>query len=161
MSQYLPYKETIHELRKYLTREEEHVLWWHLSYHSYCFEPSVQAQACYWPDVQRLVPSTRQLYVESLQPLKISRIKDEPERDPVRPNNRLYSGGDQPKRKRRSTQRDRALAVLRELYPPDGMPPDHVSNSEIVHEVGKALKAKALEVPGRKTILRAAGRDPT
>jgi hypothetical protein len=60
---------------------------------------------------------------------------------------------------RRRPARDPVLLVLRELWPPNGVPPDHVSNRAIIQAVGKALKAKSQRVPDRKTILRAAGRD--
>jgi hypothetical protein len=63
------------------------------------------------------------------------------------------------RKQRRSTSRDRVQAVAREKYPPDGVPPEHDSNSQIVQAVGAALQDKGQEVPDRKTILRAVGRD--
>jgi hypothetical protein len=68
--------------------------------------------------------------------------------------------GAQPKERRRPA-RDPVLLVLRELWPPNGVPPDHVSNPEIIQAVGNALEARRQRVPDRKTILRAAGRDPS
>jgi hypothetical protein len=66
--------------------------------------------------------------------------------------------GAQP-RERRRPARGPVLLVLRDLWSPNGVPPDHVSNPEIIQAVGKALEAKNQKIPDRKTILRAAGRD--
>jgi hypothetical protein len=54
-----------------------------------------------------------------------------------------------------------ARLALCELYKPDGLPPDHIDNPEIVQDVCASLKVKGVketEMPSRNTVLRAAGR---
>jgi hypothetical protein len=63
-----------------------------------------------------------------------------------------------PKRIRRGKQMSRLLPVLRDLYPPDGMPPDHVKTVKIVQKVLDEYKARKMGEVSRDVIERAIGR---
>jgi hypothetical protein len=63
-----------------------------------------------------------------------------------------------PKRTRKGKQMSRLLPVLRDLYPPDGMPPDHVKTVKVVQTVLDEYKARKMGEVSRDVIERAIGR---
>jgi hypothetical protein len=64
----------------------------------------------------------------------------------------------EPKRTRRGKQMSRLWPVLRDLYPPDGMPPDHVKTVKVVQKVLHEYKAREMGDVSRDVIERAIGR---
>jgi len=59
---------------------------------------------------------------------------------------------------RRGKQTPRLLPVLRELYPPDGIPPDHVKTVTVMQRVLKVYKARGWGEVSRDVVERAIGR---
>jgi hypothetical protein len=58
----------------------------------------------------------------------------------------------------RRSQRFRYAKVLKKLWAPNGLPPDHMTTSEAVQTLGKELKLLGISVACQDTLKRAIGR---